>query len=260
VVNQDPDSKNLVRVQGNRDQVRAILTMCYVTTGRLLLANSFTEFYPETFRDLTRTFPYHTAPKSARPVDAFVSDTPAVFDFEVNPEWHQVTFYNSDPKQPKTVGIGMSGPQVQGTLGLDPAKDYYLFDFWNHRLLGRQAGNSRLEQQLRPGEARMISVRECLDRPQVLSTDRHLMQGYLDLSEVEWDGERRVLSGVSKIVGGDPYRVSLALNGHEATSVECRPAEATAEIVTSGDGLVEMLLKSPENSNVRWSVSFQPEP
>ncbi|HSP42107.1 MAG TPA: hypothetical protein VLO11_04500, partial [Luteolibacter sp.] len=260
VVNQDADSKNLVRVQENRDLVRAILTMCYVTTGRLLLANSFTEFSPETFRDLTRTFPYHTAPKSARPVDAFVAGSPAIYDFEVNPEWHQVTFFNHDPNQPKTVGISMSGPQVQGSLGLDPDKDYYLFDFWNDRFLGKQAGDSRLEQRLRPGEARMISVRECLDRPQVLSTDRHLMQGYLDLSEVVWNGERRVLSGVSKIVGGDPYRVSLALNGYEAITAECDPGETSAELVPRSDGVVELILKRAENASVRWSISFRPEP
>ena len=52
LVNQDTDSKNLVRLQDKRDHVRAVLTMCYVTTGRLLLANSFSQFSPETLRDL----------------------------------------------------------------------------------------------------------------------------------------------------------------------------------------------------------------
>ena len=85
LVNQDTDSKNLVRLQDKRDHLRAVLTMAYVTTGRLLLANSFSQFSPETIRDLSRTFPYHTTPKSARPVDAFVADSPAVYDFEVNP-------------------------------------------------------------------------------------------------------------------------------------------------------------------------------
>jgi hypothetical protein len=259
VVNQDADSKNIVRVQGNRDQVRAILTMCYITTGRLLLANSFTEFSPETFRDLTRTFPYHTAPKSARPVDAFVSDSPSVFDFEVNPEWHQVTFYNSDPKQPKTVGINLSGPQVDGALGLKPGKQYYLFDFWNDRFLGRQAGDSRMEHQLRPGEARMISVRECLDRPQILSTDRHVMQGYLDLLRVDWDEKRRILSGVSKIVGGDPYTVTLALNGHIPRTIECSDKGIAAALASAKDGIASFTLKGTENGTAEWSVYFEAE-
>lgn len=76
LVNFDTDSKNLLQLEENRDHVRAVLTMCYVTTGRLLLANSFGQFSEENLWDLSRTFPYHTTPKSARPVDAFVSEMP----------------------------------------------------------------------------------------------------------------------------------------------------------------------------------------
>jgi hypothetical protein len=260
LVNQDADGKNLARLKDDRDRVRAILTMAYVTTGRLLLANSFSQFSPETLRDLTRTFPYHTAPQSARPVDAFVADSPSVYDFEVNPQWHQVTLFNADKEQPKTVGIDISGPQVGGALGLDPEREYHLFDFWNHRFIGKQAGDSRIEQKLRPGEARMISVRQCLDRPQVLSTDRHLMQGYLDLSNVEWDEKRRVLSGHSKVVGGDPYRVSLALNGWSPGEVASEEKSVRTRVSSPREGLLELCLEAPENGTVEWSVSFEPAP
>jgi hypothetical protein len=180
-----------------------------------------------------------------------------VYDFEVNPQWHQVTFFNPDKRQPKLVGIDISGPQVGGALGLDPAREYYLFDFWNHHFIGRMAGGARLEQQLRPGEARMISVRECLDHPQVISTDRHLMQGYLDLLRVEWDEKRHVLSGVSKIIGDDPYRVSLALNGYAAVKAECKGI--SARLSSPGEGIVELSLAGPENATVEWSVSFKPQ-
>lgn len=256
LVNHDTDSKNLARLQHNRDWVRAVLTMAYVTTGRLLLANSFAQFTPETFHDLTRTFPYHTAPRSARPVDAFVAEVPAVYDFEVDPRWHQVTFYNPDKEHPKLVGIDLSGPQVEGALGLDPDRDYYLFDFWNRQFLGRRKGDSRLEQQLRPGEARMISVRECLGHPQVISTDRHVMQGYLDLVRVEWDAARRVLTGVSQIVGGDPYVVSLALNGYSPNKAGCSKEAVAVRLTPPEQGIVELCLAGPEGGTVEWSVSF----
>ncbi|MBT8044703.1 MAG: hypothetical protein KJO79_07110, partial [Verrucomicrobiae bacterium] len=190
LVNFDTDSKNLLELEANRDHVRSVLTMSYVTTGRLLLANSFSQFSKDTFYDLTRTFPYHTTAKSARPVDAFVSDMPMVYDYEVTPKWHQVTFYNPDKKNPKLIGIHLSGAQVDGALGLDPDQAYFLYDFWNNRFIGKKQGNTRLEQKLRPGEARMISVRACLDRPQVISTDRHLMQGYLDMRNVTWDDKK----------------------------------------------------------------------
>jgi hypothetical protein len=259
LVNQNADSKNLVRLQGNRDQVRAILTMCYVTTGRLLLANSFTEFSPETFLDLTRTFPYHSAPKSARPVDAFVADFPAVYDFEVNPQWHQVAFYNPDKERPKLVGIDLSGPQVEGALGLDPEREYYLYDFWNRHFIGKAAGKSRLEQELRPGEARMISVRECLPHPQVISTDRHVMQGYLDLLRVDWDEKRQVLTGVSKIIGGDPYTVTLALNGRSPQKIECNDKKITAKLSPVKEEIAGFTLEGPDNGTIEWSVLFGDE-
>jgi hypothetical protein len=190
-------------------------------------------------------------------VDAFVVDSPSVYDFEVNPQWHQVTLYNPDKERPKLVGIDLSGPRIAGSLGLKPDREYYLFDFWNHRLIGKRSGGSRLEQSLRPGEARMISVRECLDHPQVVSTDRHVMQGYLDLLRAEWDDERHELTGVSKIVGRDPYVVSLALNRHVPRTAQCKGKGITARLSPPQEGIVELCLEGPENGTVEWSVSFR---
>lgn len=256
LVNFDTDSKNLLELRGNRDHVRAVLTMCYVTSARLLLANSFAQFGPEILRDLTRTFPYHTTPKSARPVDAFVSDIPMVYDFEVNPEWHQVTFFNPDKENPKRVGIDLSGAQVDGALGLDPKRAYHLFDFWNNRYVGKMEGNERVDQELRPGEARMISFRAVLDRPQVLSTDRHIMQGYLDVSEVEWDAEGKVLKGCSRLVKNDLYRISLALNGYRALKATSNDDGIDPILLTGGAGIVDVGLLSSKNTVVTWEVLF----
>ena len=181
LTNLDTDSKNIVRYEYNRDKVRSILTMGYVVTGRFLLANSFSEFSPAILGDITRTFPYHTENKSARPVDAFVSPSPMVYDFEVDNTWHQVTFYNPDEEKGRLIGINMSGKPVDGALGLDKNKSYHVYDFWNENYCGIIKGTERLEQMLRPGEARMLSVREQFDHPRIISTNRHIMQGYLDV-------------------------------------------------------------------------------
>ena len=136
LTNMDTDSKSIVRYEANRDKVRSILTMGYVVSGRFLLANSFSDFSPATLRDITRTFPYHTENKSARPVDAFVSPSPMVYDFEVDKTWHQVTFYNPDEKNDRLIGINMSGQPVDGALGLDKNKSYHVYDFWNDKYCG----------------------------------------------------------------------------------------------------------------------------
>jgi hypothetical protein len=257
LVNFDTDSKNLLELQDNRDHLRAVLTMCYVTSGRLLLANSFGQFSEENLRDLSRTFPYHTTPKSARPVDAFVSDMPMVYDYEVTPHWHQVTLFNPNKEQTKIVGVDLSGPQVDGAIGLDPKKHYHLFDFWNHRYIGKLDGRTRLVQSLRPGEARMVSVRACVHRPQVLSTDRHIMQGYLDMQDVAWDENSKVLSGVSQIVKDEPYRVTLALNDYQPVAVTTSDHRINARLEHRDDNLAEFILEAEKNMKADWSVSFE---
>jgi len=255
--NQDTDSKNIVRFQDDRDKVRAVLTMAYVVTGRFLLANSFTQFSPETLWEISRTFPFHTEHKSARPVDAFVSPSPTVYDFEINDKWHQITFYNPDRNKERNISIDFSGQPVDGALNLNEEKEYYVYDFWNDNFIGKLKGAMRLEQELRPGEARMMSVRECLDHPQVISTNRHIMQGYLDMVSTEWDVESKTLSGVSKVVGEEPYVVVLATNGYNKLDCSCNDANAKATLSLATKGLLRLKLERPENGEVKWSVTFK---
>ncbi len=254
--NQDTDSKNLVRLEGKPDLVRSVLTMAYVTTGRLLLANSFSQMSAQTIHDLTRTFPYHTDNQSARPVDAFVSDIPRVYDFRVNDEWHQVTFYNPDFDHYSTVGIMLSGQAVDGALELLPSESYHVYDFWNDQFVGTFNGGSRLEQTLRPGEARMLSVRKVVSHPQVISTNRHLMQGYLDMDEVRWNKKSRTLSGTSLTVAGDPYLFVVAMNGFSPENLILQAGQAKIEVISNKDDLLHIQIISLDTESTPWKITF----
>jgi hypothetical protein len=256
LTNMDTDSKNIVRYEANRDKVRSILTMGYVVSGRFLLANSFSMFSPVTLRDITRTFPYHTENKSARPVDAFVSPSPMVYDFEVDNTWHQVTFYNPDEKKGRLIGINISGQPVDGALGLDKNKSYHVYDFWNENYCGIIKGTERLEQMLRPGEARMLSVREQFDHPRIISTNRHIMQGYLDIISTSWDSGTKTLSGRSKLIGNDPYVIKIAAEGLTPEGSSCESNNTKSQLSTEPDGLVRLILTSPKNLDENWTVVF----
>lgn len=257
VVNYDMDGKNLLKAQpdDNPDGLNKLLTMSYTAASRLLLANSFGVLNPEQIHRLSRIFPYHQTPQSARPLDAFTADYPRVYGFRVNDRWQELTFYNEDDRAPKTVGIELSGVVGRGGAGMDPAKRYYAYDFWNDTLRGVFSGSDRLEMELRRGEARQIALREVESHPQVLSTDRHLMQGYLELSDIRWDAARGELSGIAEMIGGEPMTLTLALNG--ATGAQASAdTPGTADIRTTGDGLAKLRLTAPENGPLRWKVSF----
>jgi hypothetical protein len=86
VFNYYPDSKT---VHDCSKEIRqSMLTMVYLTSGRIDLATSFTLFTPEIVHDFTRIYPAYREPFTARPLDAFtgVAD-PRVYDLELTPEW-----------------------------------------------------------------------------------------------------------------------------------------------------------------------------
>ena len=257
VVNYDTDSKNIYRLRNNRDAVRSLLTMSYVTTGRLLMANSFSQLSPEIIHDLTRIYPFHTTPKTHRPVDAFTQKYPRVYNFEVSPAWHQLIFFNTNDKDSMNIDVELAGSTAEGTLGLNPDEDYYVYDFWNDIFVGKISGDNKLSQQLRPGEVRMMSIHQVSAYPQFISTNRHIMQGYLDMADTEWLPERNILRGVSKVVAADPYVVTIVANGYLPQNVKAKDPNVQLAIEDADSGLVKLTITAQENELVQWKVNFK---
>ncbi|MCX7010819.1 MAG: hypothetical protein NTY53_26860 [Kiritimatiellaeota bacterium] len=219
LLNYDMDGKNPFHaVPANRDGERAMLTMSYVVSGSLIIVPSFGRMTTNQLFDLSRIYPFHAQRQSARPVDAFTIACPRVYDFMVNEQWHQLTFYNTDATNSATIAVDLAGDSAFGALGLDPAKQYFVFDFWNDAFLGKFAGGQKFEQTLRPGEARMMAVHEVTPHPQFLATDRHVMQGLVDLTGCAWDEKKHQLRGVANVVVGEPYRIIIVTNGQKPNS------------------------------------------
>jgi hypothetical protein len=88
-------------------------------------------------------------------------------------------------------------------LGLEADKEYYVFEFWSKSLAGSFTGG------FSPGEidpkhnCQLFCIRERLDHPQVLATNRHITCGGYDLEEVHWGDN--TLTGKSRVVADDPY-------------------------------------------------------
>jgi hypothetical protein len=278
VVNYDSDAKNPYHVEpNNRDGVRAMLTMTYVTIGRFLLGQSFSKMTEQQFYDLTRIFPFHTTHKSARPVDAFSDkEYPEVYDFKINDKWHQLTFYNTAIEGGEwkegvggteakagtlvsnVISVELGDSLVEGGLGLNPGKQYYIYDFWNDSFIGKIEGKERLEQILRPGEARMMSIHEVEEMPQFISTNRHVMQGYVDMTKYpEWNDQRKELSGISKVVGGEEYVTVIALNGYKPVSCSVPQGNCEVKITDTNNGICKLFINNDKNIEAEWTLRFE---
>lgn len=90
------------------------------------------------------------------------------------------------------------------TLRLEDGK-YLVYDYFRNTYLGISSDMIQLE--LAPYETRVLAVRPLLDRPQIVSTSRHLSQGAAELCNVAWKGNK--LTVISKLVKGDEYKLTI---------------------------------------------------
>jgi hypothetical protein len=285
VANYDCDPINPYHVypKDTRDGWQAAITMTCTTSGRMEIGKYFEKMTSDMLFDLSRAVPLLAAPAlSARPIDAFTGKLyPQVYDFKINPGWHIVTFFNqkiegeewptdvmaywTEGKQfnpRKMVSAAINVPLGEATddggLALESAKEYYVFDFWNWKFVGKLAGKAKLEQSLRPGEARVMAVHEAKPVPQFLSTSRHILQGYLDMArQPEWQAEKKELSGTSKLIAGETYKVIIAANGYKIKGVSAANAKCDIVPVDKANDIHELRITSENSAEVPWTVAFE---
>ncbi|MBE6650516.1 MAG: hypothetical protein E7613_04300 [Ruminococcaceae bacterium] len=90
------------------------------------------------------------------------------------------------------------------TLRLDVGK-YLAYDYFRDEYLGIVEEGIQLD--FTPFETRVLALRPLLDRPQIVSTSRHLSQGAAELKNVEW--KNNTLKITSALVKGDAYKLTL---------------------------------------------------
>ena len=237
--------------------VQALITMNFLTSGRLDLATSFSFFTPQITRIVSRSYPHYAEAKTARPLDAFtgVAD-PQVYHLELNDGWHQISLYNTGESR-ATIGTALSGDRIDNAIALPADRQYHAYAFWTDQYLGQRTGGDRIEMALDPNHCEMIALRKVEPHPQVISTDRHLLQGWVDLADVQWDAPTRTLSGIARVVEGEPFTITVANNSYCPDQATADEAQITREDRSNTD-LCYLQITSPTSRDVRWMVVYKP--
>ncbi len=147
-------------------------------------------------------------------------------------------------------------------LGLDGRRPFVAFDFWGSRVLG--TFTSRLTLDAVPeNEVQVVCLRAFVDRPQLLSTNRHITCGGADLLDVQWDGA--VLHGKSSATPGDALvLVVTEPPGWEAVSAESPDAQARiaerVEPSTPTGVRWRKIVLSGATARMTWSVQYRRVP
>lgn len=133
-----------------------------------------------------------------------------------------------------------------------PANKYHVFDFWEDCYLGLLEDKITLSP--RPFSVNILAVVPDLGRPQLISTNRHISQGAVDVKTVIWDQEHLVLSGTSEVVAGDNYELRIAVpNDYQLVRAK---ADGVPISTSEEPNLTRIKLTSPETTLISWQIQF----
>lgn len=250
----DPDPV-YVRPSVPLEQARLICSWVAISGQLNLSSEAYARLPPERLDLLRRTMPSHGL--LPRPVDLFEHDPPRIWlltDQRRFPRRDVIALYNWDAE---ALDVDCSLAQI----GLAPDVAYAAFDYWDNKPL--PPIKERLRLSLAPRACRILAVRPLLDRPQLISTSRHITQGIVDVSEETWEDSGQVLRGRSQVVGGDTYELRVMIPAAEkpwkVSGVEVAAEDQAAGVTIACKeeaGLARVRIDSPKLRQVSWSLRF----
>ena len=233
-------------------QAKVHASFCAVAGNRMMVAEPFCDqtLPPDRLDILKRVMP--ATPDTAIATDCFEHNPARVWNLPVHrpfADWNIVGLFNFDEDQrrrPRTLSVRFAD------LGLSPARDYLLYEFWSQAFLGSKRGAFR--RTLEAPDCEVLAVVPKPDRPVLLSTSRHVLHMAYDVIELTWDGKARRLSGTSRVVAGDPYQLRVYTpRGYRLTSADVPGLEAKA----AADGSLLTIDFLPKAHGTQaWALTF----
>lgn len=171
-------------------QAQAAATLIAMSGGNVISGDRLPDLDHTRLEILGKILPAYG--EAARPVDLFDTDLHAVFALSIKKtfgQWAIVAVFNSSERET----IKKVFPLER--LWLDPRKTYLAYDFWMERFCSEVT--AVLDVEVLPGHVTLLALHEKTNVPQVIGTDRHVLQGAIELEDVVWDATARTLAGTS---------------------------------------------------------------
>lgn len=247
------DADHICLQQLSIPQAQAAATLIALSGGNVLSGDRLTDLDPCRMEILRKVFPSYG--EAARPIDLLDGDRPGAFFLNIRKpfgEWGILGVFNADLRQPIRKSIPLAG------MGLDPKRAYIAYDYWMERLVSNVS--DPLEVEVAPGSVTLLAIHERLGRPQVISSDRHVLQGAIELEEVQWMEETQTLKGVSK---GCPHRTDrLTIHLPNAIPWVQGPAVlyrdfGSYSIKPVEENLLRIWLRFDDQEVIQWEVCLQ---
>ena len=242
----DPDCMLVSQGALAREQAQVEATVVALPGQQTFAGDKLAELAPDRVRLIQQALPVcPTRPGKLYPMFGHLP----VWDLHVSRpfgDWHVVALFNWDDGE-KTVGCGWD------EIGESAGRRFLAWEFWNGEWLGEKSG--RLEIAVPPRSVRLVCLRPALDRPQVLTSDRHVTQGGVELEDESWN-EKKLSVNVAAVGG---FRQTLRIAVPEGFDFDCATADSAAVSprIETGGRILALTILAEKTASVGIEVSFE---
>lgn len=243
----DPD--HLVMSGATEAEFRTMSTITSLT-GCLLLYSDPPSQYPDPKLEIVKRVSPQVGYPAPRPGDLYkkTGDLPALWTLEIDrPFDHWMIVANTDFSAAKATVLNFKD------IGLDTTKTYTVYDFWNRQYRGTATKTYACGAPA-AHDVQVYALRQVRPYPWIVSTNRHISQGGIDLDSLKWNGSAKTLSGTSRVVEGDPYMVTLSVP--QDYTMGAANFGATPATKGANNGATTIAFTPTSSGPVTWTVQF----
>jgi hypothetical protein len=221
----DPDNL-LVNEALTIEEARVTTTVVALPGQLTFFGDKLGELPPERMRLLQQTLPVcDVHPGALYPYFSYLP----VWDLKIGRDfgtWDVVALFNWT-EEDATIGADLA------ELGLPPGQ-YCAYEFWTNQYLGEI--DARVEMAVPAHAVRLLAVHRVQDRPQFLSSDRHVSQGGVDLKDLSWNEDAKRLEAKVTLVAKN--KTTLRFRVPEGFQFSKAESNADVDAALEADGKV----------------------
>jgi hypothetical protein len=245
----DPDVM-LVRYPLTLDMARAWASLQGLTGQALMASDCLYDLPPDRVEIMKRVYPA----VDIRPLDLFPAErNKRIWDLKIHHlgrDYDVVGCFNFNEKE--AIGLELKWAD----LGLPPDTPVHVYDFWNQEYLG--CWEKGFYVSLLPASVRVFSLHVARKEPQLISTSRHITQGWVDLVALSSDPEKKIIRGRSRVIAHDPYELRFSWPRNEKLKISRVKVSGHEASVKNYQNWAAVSFIPQKTGEVSWEVEFGP--
>ena len=249
----DPDVM-VVRSPLTLDQARVWAALQGLTGQALMSSDRLMDLSEERVELMRRVYPA----TDIRPLDLFPTErNKRIWDLKINHlerNYDVVGIFNFNEGRSDQTFLSWKD------LGLPANQLVHVFDFWNKEYLGAWSVGMMIEAA--PTSCRLLTLVPAGDQIQLISTSRHITQGWVDLMAISHNESGTLQKGTSEVVKNDPYELRFAFprgtNFMVKNVIAHGPSGDLPVKISNHQGWAVVQMTPLQTGEITWEVQFEP--